>query len=187
MRLIVGPRPRDNESMLVLRHRLALGLASCLALGCAACSPPLNWREARLAGAGATALLPCRSDAQSRRLPLAGRTVAWTLRACSAGDATWAVAFADMGDPAAVAPALRQLREAAARNLGDTATPATMSSDSRRLRLEGQLPDGRAVQELLTVFARGTTVFQLSVIGPHVDRLPADALDTFFASLRTAS
>jgi len=173
--------------MHVLRHCLAPGLAACLALGCAGCSPTLNWREARLAGVGATALLPCRSDAQSRRLPLAGRTVAWTLRACSAGDATWAVAFADMGDAAAVAPALQQLRQAAARNLGETAPAAALPTVAGRLRLEGQLPDGRAVQELLTVFARGTTVFQLSVIGPHLDRLPADALDAFFASLRTAS
>ena len=61
---------------------------------------------------------------------------------------------------------------------------ATPNDTSRRLRLQGRLPDGRAVQMQLAVFARGTQVFQATVLG---DAVPDDAAETFFASLRLPS
>jgi len=155
----------------------------------AACSPTLNWRDVRPEGSGATLLMPCRPDEQRRDVRLAGTTVTLSLSACRAGAQTWALAHADVGDKASVSAALTELRVAAAANLGASApqtlalnvTGATPNPASERLRLVGHLPDGTAVQEEIAVFARGTRVFQATVIGPS---LPAEGVKTFFTSMR---
>ena len=54
---------------------------------------------------------------------------------------------------------------------------------SQRVQLTGRLPDGTAVKAQVAVFAKGTRVFQATVIGTQ---WPADAPDTFFSSLRLA-
>jgi len=170
--------------MLLMRMAAAALLAAA-----AACSPTLDWRELRLAGSGVTLLLPCRPSAQVRSVQLAGRSVQLSLQACSAGGQTWALAFADVGDPAVLAPALDALRAAAQANLGATdgqtlplAVPgATPNAASRRVLLNGKLPDGKAVQEQVAVFTHGTLVFQATVLG---ESLPADGVETFFGSLR---
>ncbi len=41
----------------------------------------------------------------------------------------------------------------------------TPNPDARRRQLQGRLPDGRPVREEHLTFARGTRVYQLSVIG----------------------
>lgn len=163
-----------------------------LALAAAACSPALDWRQTRPEGSGVSLLLPCRASARSRNVLLAGRTVPLALHACSAGGATWALAFADMGDPALVGPALDELRRSVAANLGadaGTSLPlavpgSTPNPASVRARVDGHLPDGSAVQAQLAVFARGTWVFQATALGA---RLPADGVETFFESLRAGS
>ena len=73
---------------------------------------------------------------------------------------------------------LRGLRESL------QALPAPVLDAQFGLRLQGRLPDGRAVQMQLAVFARGTQVFQATVLG---DAVPDDAAETFFASLRLPS
>jgi hypothetical protein len=166
-------------------------LVAALALLLTACSPTLDWRDARPEGSGATLLLPCRAHAQTRNVQLAGRALRMALHACSAGDATWALAFADVADPALVGPALDELRRSAAANLGagtartlELVVPgATPNPASIRVLVDGHLPDGTAVQEQVAVFTRGTLVFQATVIGP---RLPAEGVETFFTSLRAS-
>jgi len=161
------------------------GLAAALA----ACSPALDWREVRPAGSGAALLLPCRPQALTRTVALAGRQVRLALHACSAAGQTWSLAFADVDDPAAVGPALEALGRAAAANIGAgvgsglplAVAGATPNDASRRVALVGRLPDGTAVQEQVAVFTRGTRVFQATAIGPH---LPDDGVDTFFGSVR---
>lgn len=159
----------------------------------AGCAPAHDWREVRPEGSGGLVLmLPCRPDTQSREVTLAGRKLKLTLAACSAGGQTWALAFGDVADPAAVGPALDELRVSAARNLGampPSTTPlsvpgATPNAGNTRFAIEGKLPDGSAVQEQAAVFTRGTLVFQATAVGP---KLPAEAADTFFAGLRFPS
>jgi hypothetical protein len=90
-----------------------------------------------------------------------------------------------------VAAALDELRSAAAGNLGTAATQplalrvpgATPNPASGRVLVSGKLPDGTAVQEQVAVFTLGTKVFQATVLGPQ---LPADAVETFFGSLRVS-
>lgn len=174
----------------MLLARLAVPLLLAAALG--ACAPALDWRELRPEGSGLQLMLPCRPTTQARSVSLAGRSVKLSLLACSAGEQTWALAFADVGDPAVVAAALDELRTSAARNLGaevQAARPldvpgATPNPGSQRFAVDGRLPDGSAVQEQAAVFARGTLVFQATAVGA---RLGGDAVDTFFGSLRFPS
>ncbi len=160
-------------------------------LALAACSPSLDWREVRLEGSAARVLLPCKPGPMAREVRLAGAPVRLLLQACSAGGQTWALAAADVADPGRVGPALEALRSAALANLGagaPVALPlnvpgATPNAASSRALASGRLPDGAAVQVQVAVFGYGTWVFQATVLGAQ---LPADAVDTFFGSLRVA-
>ena len=158
-------------------------------LGLAACTPTLDWREVRPEGSGVVAMFPCKPDSRTRTVTLAGAAVPLTLLACKAGGSTWALAHADLADPARVGSALAELRTAAAANLGAGAPVelplkldgVTPNPASGRVELSGRLPDGTPMQEQLALFTKGTRVFQATVLGPH---LAADALEPFFSGLR---
>ena len=171
-----------------MRQSAALSLVA--AATTAACAPTLDWRDLRPAhSGGAQLLMPCKAVAQQRRVMLAGREVSLALHACDADGRTWALAVADVQDPAQVAPALGALRAAAAANIGAAqaqalplAVPgATPQAASGRAHLSGRRPDGAPVQMDLALFARGTQVLQASVLGERAGG--ADA-DTFFESMR---
>jgi hypothetical protein len=167
------------------RAGAALALASALA----ACSPTLDWREVRPEGAGLLALFPCKPSKDARRVALAGVPLRIGLQACQAGGATFALSFADTGDPARVAATLEALRAAAGINLSGTPVvvgPAqvpgmTPQALAQRVALQGRLPDGSAVRQELLFFVKGTVIYQATVLGPHVD--PA-AIDAFFEGLK---
>jgi len=172
---------------------LPVGAALLIAAAAlAGCSPGLNWRTVRPEGSGAELLMPCKPDHLARSLPLAGATVSLTLVVCEADEVTWALAFADVQDPARVGEALLALQGAAQANVAGSsprALPlqvagATPHPASGRLAFDGRLPDGRAVQEQVAVFAKGTRVFQATALG---SRLPAEAADNFFGALQTPS
>jgi len=164
--------------------------AVCSALALlGACTPVHDWRDVRVANGVLRAQLPCKPATQVRKVSLAGQPVSLSLHACSAGGQTWALAWSDVQDPMRVGPALRDLRAAAAANVG-AAPPvglplqvpgATPHADSVRLGLQGQMPDGRPVREQVALFVHGTVVVQATVLG---EELPADAVETFFAALR---
>ena len=80
-------------------RRAAAPVAAALGVA-AGCAPDLNWREVRPVGTTLVALLPCKPDRQTRAIPLAGAEVSMEVLGCSAGGTTWAVATADVGDPA---------------------------------------------------------------------------------------
>jgi len=159
-------------------------------MGVAACSPTLDWRDWRPADSGLTLTLPCKPTPQARNVQLAGQSVRMSLHACSAGGQTWALAYADMGDPRLLGPALAELRLSAAANVAassNRALPplviagATPHPESGRWALEGKLADGKSIREELAVFARGTVVFQATVLG---ETLPPEGVAMFFESLR---
>lgn len=160
-----------------------------LAFGVAGCSPTLDWREVRPEGAGLLALFPCKPSKDVRSVALAGAPLRLSLQACQAGGATFALSFADTGDPTRLAPTIEALRSAAGINL--SGTPAVVGSAqvsgmtpqalAQRVTLKGRLPDGTEVRQELLFFVRGTVVYQATVLGPRVD--PA-AIDTFFEGIR---
>ena len=165
------------------------GFAGVLLL---ACAPALDWREVRPAGGGIVLLMPCKPDSHARQVHLGPDAVRLELHACMAAGTTWALAFADVGDPARVGPALVELQASAARNLAAAVEPmqlplkaegATPNPASRRVQLQGHMPDGRAVTEQVAVFAKGTRVYQAVALGGALD---PEAVDSFFGSLRLA-
>ena len=154
-----------------------------------ACAPSLNWRDVRVEGSALQLLFPCKPDVQERRVALAGPPVRVVLNVCEAGGQTWALALADVAVPARVAPALAALQAGAAANVGaqpaavaPLAVPgATPQTGSGRTRLQGQRGDGQKVQMQTLVFARGTRVFQASVLGAA---LAEDDVEVYFTSIR---
>lgn len=157
------------------------------------CSPTLDWREVRPAGSHAQALFPCKPASHARTVTLAGAAVEMSMYACAVSQVSYALAFADMADPALVTPALDELTRSARAHLA-AATPgassplavagATPNPRSASWTLSGRLPDGRLVNERLALFAWGTRVYQATAVG---ERLDAAALETFFASLKVGS
>ena len=141
----------------------------------AACSPALDWRQVRPDGWGLQASMPCRPDQQQRQVALAGAPVVLSLVVCSTGSHSFALASADMADPARVAPALQALLLAAQANVQGqvlaeqpAAVPGmTPHAGALRRQINGQMPDGRAVREQVQVFAHGLRVFQATVVGPE--------------------
>jgi hypothetical protein len=109
--------------------------------------------------------------------------------ACSAGDATFALAFVDVGDPTRVTATLAALRQVAVANLQD-AKPQfepvqvrgmTPNAQAARLRVTGRLPDGAVVQEHAAFFVHGLRAYQASVIGAQPT---AGMIDAFMAGLK---
>jgi hypothetical protein len=154
------------------------------------CAPTLNWREVRPEGSSAQLMFPCKPASHARQVRLAGPAVEMSMYACSVGAATYAVAFADLVDPARVTPALTELALAARNNLqsGAAAESAplrvpgmTPNDQAMRWHITGRLGDGRTMQEHAAFFAYGTRVYQATVIG---ERLDEGALETFFGALR---
>ena len=153
-----------------------------------ACSPALDWREVRPDGSEAVVLMPCKPASHARRVELAGSEFTWTLHACQAMGMTWGFGFAALDDPARVDDVLRELQRSALSHIGasdgdpmplqvDGATPGARAA---RLSVQGRLPDGRAVQQQVAFFVRGTRVYQASVVGTVV---LAEEAQTFFDSL----
>lgn len=166
---------------------LALTLTVLLAL-LAACSPSLDWRQVRPEGWGLVAAWPCRPSTQVRQVTLAGSAVAMSLMVCSAGPHSFAIASADMADPARVGPALAALGEAARINVqgvveserAAAVTGMTPQPAARWWQLRGQLADGQPVREQVLVFAHGMRVFQATLVGP----VAAESLGkTFFDAI----
>ena len=143
------------------------------AFAVAGCSPVEDWREVRPPGSDLRLLFPCKPTSLTRQVVLAGTPVALTLLACAADGTTYALKHGDVVDPARVSPALRVLAAASALNIGADAVEGqphtvpgmTPNPDARRRLLHGRLPDGTPVREEQVTFAKGTRVFQATVIG----------------------
>ncbi len=164
-------------------------LLASVTLALAACAPALDWRLVRPEDGAVEALFPCKPRSHARSVMLAGSPVRMLMYACSAADHTYALAFADLGDPSRVTRALEQMRKAASANVAGTEASATALAISgmtpnpaaQRVEVKGQLPDGRPVRQEAGFFARATRVYQASIVGPAPDR---EAADSFFAGLK---
>jgi hypothetical protein len=156
-----------------------------------ACSPALDWRELRPADSGAQLMLPCKPQRHERTVALAGQRQKLVMLSCQADGQTWALAFADLADPARLGAGLQELAQAAQTNIAAGSPQslplqvpgATPHPASQRAKLLGKLPDGQPVQMQVAVFAHGTRVFQATALGPG---LADSAAETFMASLRFA-
>ncbi len=165
---------------------------SLLVLLSAGCSPELNWRELRFDEAGVTQLFPCKPVRQQRKVALAGRPQVLVLQVCDTGGVTWALAHTQLTDPAEAPAVLQALADAAHANIGaarSAARPqvvpgAAAHAAAGRYGFSGQAPDGRRLEAAVLLYARGSVVVQLTVLGP---RLAAEAVDTFMTSARAGA
>ncbi len=166
---------------------------SALLLGAigAACAPALDWREVRPAGTAVRALLPCKATGTTRTVTLAGETVRVAMLACKADAWTWAIATADVSDPARVGSALRALGDSTVANVrghvvsrAPVAVPGATPHDAQAVvQVSGRFPEGAATNVQFVVFSHGTQVFQAIVMG---EPLAGSAAEPFFDSLRVA-
>ncbi|WP_374674357.1 hypothetical protein [Ideonella sp.] len=182
-----------------LRGGATAGATCAAACALSACAPALDWREARLPGAGLVATFPCRPVAQERRVPLAGQEVTLVLHACEAAGTTFAVGLADVGDPRRVGPVLQALRTASVDKLGapgaaSESAAASGSAAGMPWSVPGATPQAQAVRMQWSgapgqpagwrmqtaLFGRGTWVVQATWLGT----LPAAQADPFFDGLR---
>ncbi len=164
-------------------------VAVLVVAGLMACSPTLDWREFVPEGSELGVTFPCRTDRHARAVTMAGATVQMEMLVCSAGEATYAVSFFDVADPARVAVTLDEWRATAVRNVQGQAPQFTpwqlkgMTPNDRtgRLTVSGRLPDGAPVQEHAVFFVHGLRVYSATVIGA---KPVPQAIDTFFGGLR---
>lgn len=190
------PRPPERRGLSRLGRAVLTRLpwpaagALIVAAGLSACAPGHDWRQARSVDGAVGLLFPCRPLQHDRRVPLAGASERLTLLSCEAGGQVWALASADLADPARLSTALDELALAAAANLSATAATqalrvpgATPHPGSRRLTLAGRRPDGQPAQMQAALFVHGTHVYQATVLGQTV---PAEVAEVFFDSLRVA-
>ncbi len=166
-------RPRSLRRARCLSLSL-LGLAS-------ACTPALDWREVRPDGAHLALMFPCKPASNARNVDMQGRQVRTFLIACKTADQSFSLSYADVGDPALVGAALKQMRESLTAKLLPSAVQPVASATSLKVSgmtpnpqalaqpLSGQMPDGSAVSGIVAVFARGTVVYQAVVLGPQHD------------------
>ena len=163
-----------------------------LALGATACSPTLNWRETRVDGTPLQALMPCKPDTAQRSVPMLGTPTELHLLSCEAGGLRFALAWAELADADQLQPALLAWRSASLMairvnsppdDLASTAWPVQVAGAPQVLgvRAQGEDPSGATVQTRAAYFAHGLQVFQAAIYG---ERLPAEALDTFFGGLK---
>lgn len=178
-------RRRDNARM----TRSTIFVVAFAAACSAACSPTLDWREFVPEGTDISVGFPCRPDRQARAVIVAGAKAQMNMLACNAGDATFALAFVDVSDPARVGATLAELRATAASNLQDASTQnaplqikgMTPNEQAARVTIAGKLPDGGTVQEHAAFFTRGLRVYQATVIGA---KPTPQVVDAFLVGLK---
>jgi hypothetical protein len=154
----------------------------------AACSPTFNWREVRPAETRLALLLPCKPDKAEKIVPLGGRPTPLRLLGCDAGDATFAIAVADVGDAVRVTDVLAQWQALTLANMKAGAPQvaalalkgAAPSSAPVLVKAQGQRADGTAVSGQAAYFSQGTQVFQAVV---YAGKLAPEVAETYFASL----
>jgi hypothetical protein len=168
----------------------SLGATVLLVAGLAAgCSPTFNWRQVRVEPTSLTAMLPCKPDKATREVPMAGRKVELTALSCEAGGATFAILFADIGEPARLGEVLAQWKRATLANMrssGGQETPfrppgALALPQSLQMVATGQRPDGSKVESHAAYFAHGSHVFQAVI---YAGELRPEGADGFFPGLR---
>lgn len=183
-----------------LRSRLGSSLCcACLALSVSACSPALDWRDARLAGAGLSMLLPCKPQVQDRSVEVQGQPWSATLMACDAAGMTFAALAlqpAEAPQPGVMVALGAQRVQDLARSAtdrwgplaGDQAAPPGVKlpagvQQAQWSRHTLAAPGAAATHTLALFMATPQGLVQLSV---HGQRLDESAIENFFGQLKVS-
>ncbi len=167
----------------------------------AACNPTFNWRDVRPEGTALSLLLPCKPDKAEKKVPLGERPVAMRLLGCDAGDATFAIAVADVEDASKAAAVVLQWQNGTLANMkaplagqpggklekGATEVMplklpgAALQPPAVLVKARGQRADGTPVSGQAAYFVQGTQVFQAAMYAAEID---PEVAETFFSSLK---
>ncbi len=167
-------------------------LAAAMTMALAACSPALDWRQAGPQGVDILLQYPCKPQSVTQPVVLAGKRLDMSMTGCEAAHMTFALAHADLGEAALVAPALAELRRDAVSNIrgrvlhqqaAQVRNASSAQPDAVELDLAGQAPGGGALREHVVLFAQGTQVFQATVLAGDSD-YRKDAAHTFASSVQ---
>ncbi|MDP4302060.1 hypothetical protein [Leptothrix discophora] len=145
---------------------------SCAALALAACTPTLDWRAVRLEP-DALLQFPCKPDAHERTLELEGQLVPARMLVCDAAGVTWSATQFTLPDPVVATATVDKLRLGLLDNLKASGVqamtpevPGATPGTPWRAAMDGQRPDGSALQARALFVARGARVYQLVVLAP---------------------
>jgi hypothetical protein len=150
-------------------HPLSAPMTAVVALflaALAACSPALNWRDVHVDQTRLNLLLPCKPDRIQKTVPLGGPLVQLAMAGCDAAGATFAVAVADLGDPARVGPVLTQWQALTLANMKASPAPVAL--------VQGALTPPASASGATAAGLAGppTRVLQLDVAGASSDPAP---------------
>lgn len=161
-----------------------------------ACSPALNWREARFDAAGSTRLLmPCKPDRAERAVVMGGQAVTLQMLGCDADGATFAVSHVRVAEAGAAAVILAGWRAAvlahvqaqSVQELSWAMPGGAAVQPPQRLQAVGRRADGEAVALQAAWFSTagpgGVHLFHALMVSPSPR---ADVADTFFSGLAAA-
>lgn len=162
----------------------------CL-LALSACYPTFNWRELRPEGTPLQALLPCKPETAQRTVPLGGVPTVLHMHSCKTSGLTFALAWANAPDAAAVPATLSDWQRASLAAIRvdpalhtDPALrwPASVTGASlvQGTAAQGTDPQGQPVQTRAVYFARGAQVFQAAIYGAASHEVST----TFFDGLK---
>lgn len=155
----------------------------------AACTPTFNWRALPAQGVPFRALMPCKPDEAERVVPLGGQSTRLQMRSCDTGGLTFALAWADVGDAARVAPALAGWRRAtllalqadpAAADAPPEAVGVPGAGLALKLRAEGRDHRGETTRMQAIHATRDGLIVQAAIYGHTIDERVAA---TFFEGL----
>lgn len=171
----------------------SLALATLAAIALTACTPTLDWREARL---GELQLLfPCKPDRVERSVQLAQGTVPAQMLVCDAGEMTWSATHFPLQDATPAQDVLPELHDKLLANLrgsdapqpaprppaGTAAGVTTTAADVlRRSLITGKRPDGSVAQADAVWLAHGAQAYQLVVLSRAATPAAAQAGVTEF-------
>lgn len=169
-----------------MRHFYAIfALAALLA---SACSPTLNWREFRPENTMVRLMLPCKPELNQRQVSLGAHKLQMALLSCKAGDATFALAWADLPGEADVPQSLAQWSAATLGNIEGMAGPvsaflfkgSTILPEAVRASKSGKQAAGGDLSFNGAWFAIGRSIFQASV---HGSLQSPEVLETYFSGI----
>ena len=168
------------------------GLALVMSLLCA-CSPAYNWREVRVDGISLTVMLPCKPDHGQRDLPLvASHPVKVNMTGCKAGDATFAVAWADIGQPGDAPEALKRWKRAtmqpfqsgSLQMLPPSGPGSAQGRGTEVVSASVRQADGRNLEMQGAWWVNGTQVVQAVVFAEDLPGgLPGGVTEPFFSGV----
>ena len=179
----------------------SISLVAASLIGLAACNPTFNWRDVRPEGTALSLLLPCKPDMAEKKVPLGERPVAMRLLGCDVGDATFAIAVADVEDVSRVAGVLLQWQNGTLANMkaplsvqpagalkkGATEVElfrlpgAALQPPAVLVKARGQRADGTPVSGQAAYFVQGSQVFQAVMYAAEIN---PEVAETFFSSLK---